>query len=116
MPVVRDRPGHGVVNKYSSASFISVYPWAHMQPVGVQCLFIPSLSDFQAGPLGIPVLKVTNLSVLFWKNPENSRLQAMTYLRANMFIINFVYWLAIRKSRVPADTAATWDHYTRQLN
>ena len=30
--------------------------------------------------------------------------------------INFVYWLAIRKSRAPADTAATWDHYTGQLN
>jgi len=30
--------------------------------------------------------------------------------------INFVYWLAVRKSRAPADTAATWDHYTGQLN
>src|SRR6218665_3629634 len=31
--------------------------------------------------------------------------------------INFVYyWLSIRKSRAPADTAATWDHYTGQLN
>ena len=37
---------------------------------------------------------------------------------ANLFKIkiNFVYWLAIRKSRAPADTAATWDHYTGQLN
>ena len=30
--------------------------------------------------------------------------------------INFVYWLAIRKSRAPADAAATWGHYTGQLN
>jgi len=30
--------------------------------------------------------------------------------------VNQFRLLTLRKSRVPADAAATWDHYTRQLN
>jgi len=40
-----------------------------------------------SGPPGISVLKVTNSPSSFGKNPENSRLELITYLQANTFII-----------------------------
>jgi len=47
---------------------------------------LPAVSSLRSRATGNSRFKVDKFPVLFWKNPENSRLELMTSLQANKFI------------------------------
>src|SRR6218665_1049076 len=62
----------------------------------------------------LPIGQSKWVTVAYWSEQVGHGSLLVRASDQDQIKINFVYWLAIRKSRATADTAATWNHYTWQ--